>query len=69
MRSADCKTDTWLLKRDVTDFTPLSRSASDGEVYWPACAVHDGVFYVIGSSHFEEGHRFFRAIALSDLLR
>lgn len=69
VRSADCKTDTWLLKRDVTDFTPLSRSASDGEVYWPACAVHDGVFYVIGSSHFEEGHRFFRAIALSDLLR
>ena len=66
--SADGQTDTWILKHDATRFTPLTRRVSDADVFWPACTVHEGVFYVIGRSHFEEGHQVFRAIALSDLL-
>ncbi|MBR5969185.1 MAG: S8 family serine peptidase [Lachnospiraceae bacterium] len=65
--SADTKIDTWLLGREATSFTPLAKSASDADVYWPACAVYEDIFYVIGSSCYEEGHRVFRATEVSTL--
>ena len=66
--AADGSSDTWFLEDGTEKFVPAPKRMSDSKVTGLAAAVYDGSVYVIGSSPFEAGDRFFRTDTLANIL-